>query len=239
MAEGDTFDPVTMAATQGRLNARPAGASHPATMPPMGMQPIGLGNERDGVLYVPHGYRPGQPAPLVLMLHGANGTGQRTINALLPLADETGMILLAPDSRGRTWDVLMGGYGPDIAFIDGALQQAFQRYSVDEERIAVEGFSDGASYAISVGIANGDLFTHVLAFSPGFAAPPGQEGEPRFFVSHGTRDPVLPIDYCSRLLVPALRNAGYEVRYEEFDGPHTTPPEIAREAVSWFLADGE
>jgi phospholipase/carboxylesterase len=232
----DDFDPTAMAATQGRFNARPVDGPFAGETPPLGMQPLGLGSARDGVLYVPPGYSPQRPAPLVLMLHGANGNGSRTINALLPLADETGMILLAPDSRGRTWDVLTGGYGPDIAFIDAALQQVFDRYAVDPGHIAAEGFSDGASYAISIGIANGDLFTHVLAFSPGFAAPPGQAGDPRFFVSHGTRDPVLPIDHCSRLLVPALRRAGYDVRYEEFDGPHTTPPEIARAAVSWFLA---
>jgi predicted esterase len=35
--------------------------------------------------------------------------------------------------------------------------------------LAVSGFSDGASYALSIGPANGDLFTHVMAFSPGFA----------------------------------------------------------------------
>jgi phospholipase/carboxylesterase len=238
MADGDDFDPVVMAATQGRFNARSPGEAPARAMPAVGLQPLGLGGERDGVLYVPAGYSSTRPAPLVLMLHGANGNGSRTLNALLPLADETGMILLAPDSRGRTWDVLMGGYGPDIVFIDAALQQTFDRYAVDADHIAAEGFSDGASYAISIGIANGDLFTHVLAFSPGFAAPPGQEGAPRFFVSHGTHDSVLPIDYCSRLLVPALRRAGYEVRYEEFDGPHTTPPEIARTAVAWFLADG-
>jgi phospholipase/carboxylesterase len=32
-----------------------------------------------------------------------------------------------------------------------------------------------------------------------------------------------------------LRNAGYVVKYHEFDGPHTVPPAIAREAFEWFL----
>ena len=52
--------------------------------------------------------------------------------------------------------------------------------------------------------------------------------------AHGTHDAVLPIDRCSRRLVPELRRAGYEVEYEEFDGPHTVPPAIARAAVRWF-----
>ena len=61
-------------------------------------------------------------------------------------------------------------------------------------------------------------FTHVLAFSPGFLAPAERVGSPRIFVSHGTRDGWLPIERCSRRIVPQLERAGYEVRYREFDG---------------------
>ena len=66
-------------------------------------------------------------------------------------------------------------------------------------------------------------------------APPSLKGRPRIFISHGIRDSVLPIDTCSRRIVPRLEKAGYEVRYHEFDGGHTVPPEIADEAVWWFV----
>jgi phospholipase/carboxylesterase len=224
-----------MAHAQGRFNARPADSPPAGDAAPTGLHPLDLGGERDGVRYVPAGYRPEWPAPLVLMLHGATGNGRRTVESLLPLADEFGLILVAPDSRLRTWDVLHGGFGPDIAFIDAALTDTFATHAVDPAHIAAEGFSDGASYALSIGIGNGDLFTHVLAFSPGFLAPPGQEGAPRLFVSHGRQDQVLPIDFCSRRFVPGLRRAGYDVTYQEFDGPHRTPPEIARMGIEWFL----
>ena len=72
----------------------------------------------------------------------------------------------------------------------------FARFTVGT--VTVCGFSDGASYALSIGLANGDLFGHVLAWSPGFVAPPEFVGRPRVFVSHGTDDRVLPIDRCSR-----------------------------------------
>ena len=193
-----------------------------------------LDAERDGLLYVPVGYQADRPAPLALMLHGAGGSARHGLAPLLPLADAAGLILLAPDSRRQTWDIILGRYGPDIAFIERALTQTFGRCAVDAARIAVGGFSDGASYALSVGITNGDLFTCVLAFSPGFMAPTGQQGAPRLFVSHGTRDEVLPIEVCSRRIVPQVQRAGYDMRYREFDGPHTVPPEVAREAVDWF-----
>jgi phospholipase/carboxylesterase len=78
---------------------------------------------------------------------------------------------------------------------------------------------------------NGDLFTHEIAFSPGFAVPAAREGSPRILVSHGVHDNVLPIDRCTRRIVPQLERAGYEVRYREFDGPHTVPESTAREAL--------
>jgi phospholipase/carboxylesterase len=196
---------------------------------------LGLDGGRDGVLYVPRGYRVDRPAPLALMLHGAGGNAQQGVSLLQRFADEHGMLLLAPDSRRQTWDVIFDRYGPDVSYIDRALAQTFSRYAVDSKRIAVGGFSDGASYALSLGVTNGDLFTHVIAFSPGFMAPTRQQGSPRVYISHGTRDQVLPIQRCSRRIVPQLKGAGYDVLYREFDGGHTIPTEIAREAHEWFV----
>ncbi len=211
----------------------------PYPVPPTGLLPLGLDSGRDGLLYVPQGYDGAQKSPLALMLHGAGGDARSGISHFLDLADAAGLILLAPESRGRTWDALAGGYGPDVAFIDRALGQTFDRLAVNAGRLAVVGFSDGASYALSLGLTNGDLFTRVIAFSPGFAAPAVRRGKPPVFVSHGTRDRVLPIDRCSRRIVPRLGREGYEVRYREFDGPHTVPPAVAREALEWFIPNPE
>ncbi len=206
----------------------------PPEQPPLGLQGLGLDGARDGLLYVPPGYRPDRPAPLVLMLHGAGGVAHHGLNPLVAHADKAGLILLAPDSRGPTWDVIRRGYGPDITFIDRALKQTLARYAVDPTRIAIEGFSDGASYALSVGLTNGDLFTHVMAFSPGFMVPADPRGKPRVFISHGLRDEVLPIDRCSRRIAPQLERAGYDLTYREFDGPHTVPPAVSQEALAWY-----
>ena len=238
-ADGETPEgqqEVGSAASRGRLLARPASSPSDATAP-TGLRPLGLSSGRDGLVYVPAGYEATEEAPLALMLHGAGGDARGGISRFLDLADEAGLILLAPESRGRTWDVLVGGYGPDVEFIDRALEQTFDRLAVDAGSLAVAGFSDGASYALSVGLTNGDLFTHVIAFSPGFASPAAYRGKPPIFVSHGTRDKVLPIADTSRRIVPELERTGYEVRYQEFDGPHTVPESVAREALEWFTAE--
>ena len=229
MAREDTW-------TEGRLRARPAAETAAGTAP-VGLRPLGLAAARDGYLYVPAGYRAGRPAPLVVLLHGAGEDARDGLALLRAQADEHGLILVAPGARQYTWDFVVGRgrYGPDVAAIDRALEQTFSRYAIDPARVAVGGYSDGASYALSLGIANGDLFTHVLAFSPGFMAPADQQGVPNLFISHGTHDNVLPIDRCSRRIVPEVQRAGYDVLYREFDGPHTVPPAIARAAVDWYL----
>jgi phospholipase/carboxylesterase len=224
---------------EGRLRSRPARETAEAA--PVGLQALQSdAGSSDGYLYMPAGYRREIPAPLVLLLHGAGEDARDGLAQLRGQADEAGLILLAPGSRGPTWDLILGRgrYGPDVAAIDRALGHAFSRCAVDPARVGVGGYSDGASYALSLGLANGDLFSHVLAFSPGFLAPTGQTGSPRIFVSHGTRDGWLPIDSCSRRIVPRLKRAGYEVRYREFEGGHVVPPGIAREAARWFKDQG-
>ena len=214
------------------LLARPAEPTRP--LPGPGTHPLGLEEDRDALLHVPTGIRAGDAAPMVVTLHGAGGDANGGLALLRSLADERGFLLLAPASRGRTWDAIRAGYGPDVEVIDRAMQQVFSAVAVDGERIAVAGFSDGASYALGLGGANGGLFGEVVAFSPGFVPVAPRDGAPRFFVSHGTADDVLPIDRTSRRIVPALRTEGLDVTYREFPGPHTVPPQIAREAVDWL-----
>jgi phospholipase/carboxylesterase len=222
-------------AERARLLARPGEATAQAVS--TGLQPLGLGSERDGLLYVPEGYTPTEEAPMALTLHGSKGDAQSGISHFLEFADEAGLVLLAPESRDpRDWDfVFPGYYGPDVEFIDRALQHTFDRLAVDAGRLAIEGFSDGASYAVSLGLANGDLFTHVIGFSPGLVDQVAQRGNPSVFIAHGTGDERLPIKESSGRRVERLERDGYEVRFRKFDGGHEVPTEVAREAVEWFV----
>jgi predicted esterase len=176
---------------------------------------------------------PGEgPYRVVVLLHGAGGSAGQGLDLLLPLADAHRLLLLAPQATTSTWDLIAEGYGPDVARIDALLAETLGTYPVDG--VTVGGFSDGASYALSLGLTNGDLVDAVLAFSPGFAAPLVTHGRPRIFVSHGADDRVLPIDVCSRRLVPRLRTLGYPVEYAEFGGGHEVPAAIRRRAVDWL-----
>jgi phospholipase/carboxylesterase len=219
------------------LSARPADQPPEpllAAAPEPGTSALGRGGSGGPLLHVPPGLPAGELLPLVVSLHGAGGDAEAGLALLRPLAEEFGLVLLAPSSAGPTWDAVRGDHGADAQQVDSALAEVFGRLPIDPGRVWVAGFSDGGSYALGLGLANGHLFSSVVAFSPGFVPSGARSGKPAIFVSHGTADEVLPVERTSRRIVPALEEDGYEVTYREFAGPHTVPPEVARAAVEWL-----
>jgi phospholipase/carboxylesterase len=211
-------------ASSGVLSARVPAASA-AGPGETGLRPL---RQQGALLYVPSGYRPGQAMPLLVMLHGAGGDARHSVALARDHAERLGFLVLAPKSRAATWDVVSEErYGADVSALDAALEEVFAAYSVDPRRVAIGGFSDGATYALALGRGNGDLFSQIFAFSPGFVAPARRRGRPRIFVSHGKGDRVLPIDDTGRRVVHDLTEAGYPVTYEEFAGGHEVQDRIA------------
>jgi predicted esterase len=196
--------------------------------------PAGLHWLGSAALLVPEAL-PESPVPLVVLLHGATSNPRQALPYMQEEAAARGFLLLVPKSQDYTWDVIRGGFGPDVEAIDGLLDDVYDRFEVDPARLAVAGFSDGASYALSLGLVNGRLFSHVLAYSPGFMVWAARQGKPRVFISHGTDDQILPIERCSRRIVPLLEEAGYDVEYHEFTGGHVLRPEFAAAATDLFL----
>ena len=220
--------------SDGRLTARPRAN---VVTSAAAERPLRLDTDRDAILRLPRNGA-NSALPLLVLLHGATGAGERILRRLGTAPDEAGVAVLAPDSRESTWDVIGGRFGADVHFINRALERVFETVAIDPERIAIGGFSDGATYALSLGLINGDLFTRVLAFSPGFVVEGTPHGRPRLFVSHGTDDSILPIDRCSRRIVPALQKRGYDVTFREFAGGHEVPEAIAREGLAWLAQSG-
>lgn len=212
----------------------------PSRTPALGLQPIGLlpatpALQRDGVLYVPHSYVPSEPLPLVVLLHGATGSGRSWFGSYDARAESARVIMLAPDSRAFTWDAAEDGvFGPDISFLERAIASVFDRCAIDASRMALIGFSDGGSYALSLGLATGDVFRHVVACSPGTVLTATRHGRPRVYITHGTDDDILPIDGTSRRIVPELTAAGYNVTYTEFEGGHELPLPQSTALMSWL-----
>ena len=218
----------------GRLNVK---VSAPSRTTAPGLYQLGLGTFRDGLLYVPTSYKANVAAPISLLLHGAGRASNELVTPMRDYADNVGLILLAVDSRDVTWDAIENGaFFDDVQFIERAFAFAFDRVRVDPKRVRIAGFSDGGSYSLSLGLINGDLFTRVAAFSPGFIIEGPRNGKPKFFMTHGTRDTILPIDATSRQIVPALRQLGYDVQYSEFDDGHGVTEELLEQATGWLAS---
>jgi len=221
-----------------RITARPA---RPLADVTPGWLPLGLADSltgRSGRLYVPKTYSRDRPAPLIVLLHGAGQASRLFENPRVAAwADAIGAVVLAPDSRGPTWDLIVTrSYGVDVAYINEALRWTFARCNVHPDRVAIGGFSDGASIALSYGLANGDFFNAVLAFSPGFLDTRFNRGAPRVFVSHGNSDQILRFEYTSERIVPYLKSRGLTVEFMPFEGGHTIPPDVGAAAFRWFAS---
>jgi predicted esterase len=234
--------PVAALAAGPELSAKP-----PATAP---ANP----EKRNGVLslagaayaYLPKGLT-GAPVPLLVAFYGAGGQAADVLESFRADADRDGFILLIPTSKAPTWDMIedlksrLGAemnvtprYGKDIKAIDEALADAFTKLAVDPARIGVIGFSDGATYALSVGTANPQLFHTVIAFSPGPAFLGKFDPTQRVFISHGDDDQVLSYSN-TRGNVARLRVKKVPVTFESFHGGHEVPKDLHAKAIALFV----
>lgn len=220
----------------GRLRI-PSNAPNQTANP--GLQKIG-----HSFLYVPSDYH-GKQVPLLILLHKAGGnasewfrTDSKGPHGLYAAhADAGHFAILAPEAPGETWG--SGGpksFGYDAVAINRAIAATFAQCAIDRTRLAIGGFSDGGSYALSLGLANGDLFSNVIAFSPGYIVGAPGRGRPLLFIAHGGGDQLLPIAVTSRIFVARLRKNGYHVDFREFAGGHAVMPAVADEAMNWLTA---
>ena len=191
---------------------------------------------RRSILYVPPSYDASKPAPFLLALHGATGSGDSMLRGTRPPAEKHGVVVLSPSSRDFTWDAIRGTFSTDFTRIDRMLTDVFDRRAIDPRHVGVVGFSDGATYAISMGIINGDVFTHIIGHSAGFIIPGPVHGRPKIYMSHGRQDNILPIEQCGRRIATQLNRQAYVLRFDEFDGGHMASPEVRETAVTWFVA---
>lgn len=189
---------------------------------------------RGGEIYIPHA-APNERTPLLILLHGSERTAADWFPDFGKYAEKGAFVIIAPEASGKTWGGGMHDFGPDVTVINRAIAVAATKCALDPERVAIGGFSDGASYAMSLGLANGDVIRHVVAFSPGYFNGHEQRGKPAFFISAGVNDPILPVDQCSRRFVATLRKAGYPVEYKEFYGRHEIPSGTCDAAMNWLM----
>ena len=112
------------------------------------------------------------------------------------------------------------------------------RAEIDRFRIVPLGFSDGASYALSLALANPRLFRSVVAIAPGYVVPPARRDLTQsLFIAHGRQDKVLPFDDARQAVVVPLEQAGYDIRFRPFEGGHHIDRQSLRDGIRHALGD--
>ena len=204
-------------------------------------------NERDQrggfSLYVPEDWDGRTAMPLVVALHGGHGHGRDYLWVWLREARARGMLVLSPTSRDRTWSI-MGGGDVDAEPLAAMIDSVAGRYAVDRARILLTGMSDGATYALLLGLSADMPFTH-LAPACGVLHPllliEGRLGRARgrpIYLVHGALDWMFPVQ-TARMAAEALEAAGAVVVYREIaDLSHTYPRDENPAILDWLTAKG-
>lgn len=173
---------------------------------------------RTYTVYVPSNYNDKKPVPVVVMLHGAGGTGAGIIQETGwdKKAEQEGFLAVFPNAMrinqeadssfltnpqmwndGSNRDQGLLSHADDVKFISLMLDRLEQTYAIDSKAIFITGFSSGASMVFR--IAN-ELSNRITAIAPvsghywPLASPPQNLTMIPTILIIGTADPLNPFD---------------------------------------------
>ncbi|MHC4339651.1 MAG: carboxylesterase family protein [Planctomycetota bacterium] len=106
--------------------------------------------------YVPAGYGPEQPAPLLLVLHGAGADGRDEYRRWQELADAMDMIVVAPSESGENQGYAFTSRERTAGL--EVLRWARRRFNIDERRVHLTGISRGGHMTWDLGLRHPDRF---------------------------------------------------------------------------------
>jgi phospholipase/carboxylesterase len=198
----------------------------------------------------------GQPEGLLVLHHG-RGADENDLLALGEELDPEQRLHIAtprapltlPGWPGYHWYVVPRVGFPDpesfhasFAELAAFHDELWQRTGVEPERTVLGGFSMGSVMSYAMGLGPGRPAPAGLLVFSGFVPTvegwsPDLDGRPdlRAFIAHGTRDPVISVDF-GRSAHELLRSGGVPVEYHESDVGHQIDPAYLGDAQR-FVAE--
>jgi len=194
----------------------------------------GSGGTRSWITYVPPGYDPSKPTPLVILLHGrpSNATSMAAITRMDQVAAKKGFIVVYPEGLNNEWNAFYDltrqrSIAPqdDVAFLKQLTEEVGQDLNIDRSRMFVGGFSNGGFMTIRMACSAGDTFAGFAVVSAelytvlkdkcrgGHIAP--------ILLMHGTAD-------------PSVNYNGVVIR-SGADDQETRVSLGARDTLAWFV----
>ena len=188
--------------------------------------------ERPWVLYVPPTYEPGEPSPLLLRLHGGvsraeifeDPVGYAEEDGWLPVAERLGWFVLYPLGQdGATWWDRIG-----MANIRNLIRTVKRGYNIDDDRVWMAGFSDGASAGFTWAMVEPDCFAAVVALN-GHIGVGSLDGDLPLYAANLANTPVYAVTteedelYPTRVMGSTIEmavRAGADILYRSLEGRH-------------------
>ena len=193
------------------------------------------------VLLTPSHIDPDRRYPLFTVLHGAGRQDKMLVKACRDEPDHRDAFFLVPRSVEPTWDLIVGGQPDDLDFLAFAYDLIYRRYPIDPGRQVLIGYSDGASYALSLAISNPQVFSAALCWAAGFAMYGGEPNtpdpaKPYVYLEYGTHDEIFSFEQVALPMQKNLERAGYRVEFSvDEGGRHWPSGSFQREALDWYF----
>lgn len=146
----------------------------------------------------------GRPGALVFA-HGYKGSAAGTMRNqnLARLADELGVVLVAPKSAGDDWQIqgvpndMQTDGAQELAYYDALLDTLRDEHGVDPERIVMTGFSAGGMMVWTLACRRSAAFAAFVPIAGTFWAPVPEacDGPAADVIHiHGTTDRIVPLE---------------------------------------------
>jgi phospholipase/carboxylesterase len=199
--------------------------------------------------FLPVGYEPNYPYPLIVFLHGQGGSEEQVLR-LAPRLSRRNYICIGlrgrhlvgtrPDGRGcYGWGDLGFGDSPVEDYLVRAVEQTRRNFHVHSERIYLAGVHDGATLAYRLALAMPDRVAGVIALNgvlpkggPLFRYPDVRQL--RAWIGHGIANSVAPLS-LARANYRLLYTAGLDVRMQTYPTTHRLHPDMLRDVNRWVM----
>jgi phospholipase/carboxylesterase len=194
--------------------------------------------------------------PLLLLLHGYGSNEEDLFSFASELPEEYYVISVqAPYSLepyGYAWyainfDADMNKFSDNNQAIQsrdlivGFIDELIQKYPIDENKVTLIGFSQGSILSYAVALSYPKKVNRVVALSGYLNQDILKEGYEKndfshlnFFVSHGTADQVIPIEWA-RKTPDFLNNLNIKNTFFEYPIGHGVAPKNFFDFRNWLL----
>jgi phospholipase/carboxylesterase len=199
--------------------------------------------------FLPTGYEPNYPYPLLVFLHGHGGCEEQVLRLAPQLSRRNYICIalrgphpLAPRHDGRpgfTWG--SDADDPRVEeYVLRAVEQTRRHYHVHSERIYLAGFREGATLAYRLGLLFPERFAGIISLNGALARRGGpllrlpEVRRLRVLIGHGFANAIVPLT-LARQDYRLFYAAGLPVRLRTYPATHRIHPEMLRDVDRWVM----